>query len=195
MSRLFAPSNAQALSSARETSLTEVWGDRLLARELLRLGVHIDERASRFFNGEQPRATRLREHRFCVPLATFHKLSADEMRQVGRLFRNAVDPILWIDLWDIYGAPPFEAYLEEPMREGWDHVGVLDEHTKTLPVVDTALECLRRCEKWSQCLAWIWEEDEAECHLSPWVVLGMDATGRVSGPHVGRLQQMANSCR
>lgn len=195
MSKLFAPGNARVLSAAREASLTEVWGDRLLAGTLLKLGIHIEEQASRFFNGEQPRASRLRDRRFCVPVATYHRLSAGEMQEVGRLFREVSDPVLWIDLWDIFGATSFEKYRDQPLRGGWDHVGRLDEHTKTLAGAKTALGCSRFCEARGQCLAWTWDEDEALCHLSPWLIVGTEARGRVSGLHVDRVRRLADLCR
>ncbi|ROV88267.1 hypothetical protein VSDG_09048 [Cytospora chrysosperma] len=131
MQELFAGRNHGVLSRARRASATEVWGDRLLADALLQLGVHIEEGTSRFFNGEQPWASRLRGDRFCAPVSTFHRLAAPEMAAVGRVFRKAVDPVLWVDLWDIFHGPPFAAYEVAPLRRGWDHVGRLDEHTVT----------------------------------------------------------------
>lgn len=195
LTKLFATRNAPALAAARVASLKEVWGDRLLAAALLKVGVHIEEQASRFFNGEPPRAARLRDRRFCVPVATYHHLSTDEMREAAGLFRRAVDPVLWIDLWDLYGAPPFETYRGQPLREAWDHVGRLDEHTRTLTGAKTALGCSKFCEAHEQCLAWTWDENEALCHLSPWVVVGTESRGRVSGLHVDRVRHSADLCR
>lgn len=208
----------QSLAAARHASLTEVWGDRLLASALLRVGIYIDEDSSRFFNGEQPWAARLRKDRFCVPLTTFHRLSAGEMEDVGRLFGGrgrgrssrdrtrvqelgaaaaavAGELVMWVDLWDIYGAPPFELFESRPLRRGWDHVGPLDEHTTTIEDVQAAEACLRRCEVDGACLAWTWEERRAVCHLSPWITVGREAPGKVSGLHVRQVTELAGVCR
>ncbi|PSR76281.1 hypothetical protein BD289DRAFT_337911, partial [Coniella lustricola] len=185
-----------SLAAARRASLTEIWGDRLLASALLRLGIHIDEDSSRFFNGEQPWATRVRKDRFCAPLATFHRLSAGEMVDVGRVFgsRTTGELVMWIDLWDIYGAPPFELFETRPLRREWDHVGPLDEHTTTIEDVPMAEACLRRCEADGACLAWTWEERRAVCHLSPWITVGREAPEKVSGLHIGRVTELAGVC-
>lgn len=195
MSALLSQNNAPALVEAKEASLTETWGDRLLARALLRLGIHIEEQASRFFNGEQPWASRLRGDRLCAPVATFHRLSAGEMREVGRVLARTAYPVLWVDIWDMYGAPFLEAYRERPYRIAWDHVGQLDEHTTTLGGAKSATGCLRSCEAHGQCLAWTWEEAESLCHLSPWVTVGTEARGRVSGLHIDRVWGLADLCR
>ncbi|KUI65676.1 Glycoprotein-N-acetylgalactosamine 3-beta-galactosyltransferase 1 [Cytospora mali] len=145
--KLFAGRNHRALATARRASATEVWGDRLLADALLRLGIHIEEGTGRFFNGEQPWASRLRSDRFCVPVSTFHRLTAEEMKGVGRVFRKAVDPVLWVDLWDVFHGPSFATYEVTPLRREWDHVGRLDEHTVTLTGVKAAPGCSRLCER------------------------------------------------
>ncbi|KAK2604264.1 hypothetical protein N8I77_007208 [Diaporthe amygdali] len=213
MQALFAPSNHHTIAKARRASLTETWGDRLLSDALLRLGVSVDEDASRFFNGEQPWASRLRADRFCAPLATFHRLSRTEMATVGRTFRDAVDPVLWVDLWEMYAlrgrqqdraadARPSVsrgslsgASEETPGRAGWDHVGVLDEHTQTFVDVKTALVCSGHCVSSHKCLAWTWDEGKGLCHLSPWVTVGREAVGMVSGPNVDRVRALADECR
>ncbi|KAI3401877.1 hypothetical protein diail_6436 [Diaporthe ilicicola] len=215
MQELFSPSNHHhtAVARARRASLTETWGDRLLADALLRLGVFVDEDASRFFNGEPPAASRLRADRFCVPVATFHRLSAGEMAGVGRVFRNAVDPVLWVDLWEMYAvrgrrkdqtaaASPSAtrgsssgAYDEAPGRAGWDHVGGLDEHTETFGNVKAAIGCSGLCGSSRKCLAWTWDEGRELCHLSPWVTVGREAVGMVSGVQVDRVRTLADECR
>lgn len=217
MQSLFAPSNHQAVAKARRASLTETWGDRLLADALLRLGVPVDEDASRFFNGEQPWASRLRPDRICAPVATFHRLSTPgEMAEVGRVFRDAVDPVLWVDLWEMFAhrggrrrqervvgarpsisqsASPHEYEEVAPGRPGWDHVGALDEHTETFVGVKAALECSRFCSSRRKCLAWTWDRDRGLCHLSPWVTVGREAERMVSGLDVDRFRDLADECR
>lgn len=220
MQALFAPGNHRAVARARRASLTETWGDRLLAEALLRLGVPVDEDASRFFNGEQPWASRLRPDRLCAPVATFHRLStAGEMADVGRAFRDAADPVLWVDLWEMFAhrggagrlqdrppargarpsisqtASPHEYNEVAPGRPGWDHVGSLDEHTETLAGVGAALGCSRLCGSRRKCLAWTWDEDKGRCHMSPWVTVGREALGMVSGLDVDRFRDLADECR
>lgn len=216
MQSLFAPANHHAVSKARLASLTETWGDRLLADALLRLGVPIDENASRFFNGEQPWASRLRPDRLCAPVATFHHLStAGEMTDVGRVFRDAADPVLWVDLWDMFSsrgrrrenraadtARPSASLSSSdwgdeatPGRLGWDHVGQLDEHTETSTSVKDALGCSRLCRARRKCLAWTWDERLGLCHSSPWVTVGRETAGLRSGLNVGRFEDLAGECR
>lgn len=85
---------------------------------------------------------------FCVPVTTFHRLSSpEEVKDVGRMFRQTVDPVMWVDLWEIYGAPSFKAYRETPLRREWDHVGALDEQTRTVEGIKSAMECLGLCAK------------------------------------------------
>lgn len=217
MQALFAPGNHRAVTKARRASLTETWGDRLLADALLRLGVPVDEDASRFFNGEQPWASRLRPDRLCAPVATFHRLStAGEMADVGRAFRDAVEPVLWVDLWEMFAhrggrrrqdraadarpsisqtASPHEYGEVMPGRAGWDHVGDLDEHTETFAGVKAALGCSRLCSSRRKCLAWTWDEGKGLCHLSPWVTVGREAPGLRSGLNVDRFRDLVDECR
>lgn len=214
MQALFAPGNHHTVAKARRASLTETWGDRLLADALLRLGVFVDEDASRFFNGEQPSASRLRADRFCAPVATFHRLSAGEMADVGRMFRGAVDPVLWVDLWDMYavrggrrreravaaspsasGDSSSGVQEKAPGRVGWDHVGALDEHTETIANMKGVPGCSKLCGSRRRCLAWTWDEEKGLCHLSPWVTVGREAAGMVSGSNVDRVKALADECR
>ncbi|KAK7730843.1 hypothetical protein SLS53_008921 [Cytospora paraplurivora] len=197
----------RVLAEARAASATEAQalGDRLLADALLRLGVQVEEATGRFFNGEQPWASRLRADRFCAPVATFHRLTAREMARVGRLFRGAVGPVLWVDLWGtFYGMPSLAAMRDgeedggegaASLRRGWDYVGRLDENTVTLADVEGAADCSGLCEARAWCLAWTWEEGARMCHVSPWVTVGREAGGKVSGLHVGRVRSLADECR
>lgn len=202
MRELFGPSHGdrrhqqKLLATARHESLTETWGDRLLARTLLKLGIHIDEGASRFFNGEPPWAARLRKDRFCVPVTAFHRLGPEEMREVGRVFGRTVDPVVWADLWEMYGAPSFDTYMETPVRRDWDHVGALDEQTSTVERTHSAVACWRLCTASKNCLAWTWEEvlGEGVCHMSPWITVGKEEKGKESGLHVERAMNLADGC-
>ena len=218
MQALFAPGNHHAIAKARLASLTETWGDRLLADALLRLGVPVDEDSSRFFNGEQPWASRLRPDRLCAPVATFHRLStAGEMTDVGRVFRDAVDPVLWVDLWEMFAhregrerqgrsadsARPSVSHTSSPDgyekatpgRPGWHHVGDPDEHTETFTSVKDALGCSRLCGSDRKYLAWTWDERLGLCHLSPWVTVGREAAGLRSGLNVDRFRDLSDECR
>lgn len=191
------------VDAARRESLTETWGDRLLARALLRRGVPVDEGASRFFNGEPPWAARLRGDRFCAPVAAFHRLAAPgAMAGVGRVFRRrrgaaagaAAGPVRWVDLWAMYGAPAWGTYAATPLRRGWDHVGALDEQTRTVEGARSAGRCWRLCQASRTCLAWTWEGETGLCHMSPWVTVGTEAEGKVSGVHVERTMKLAEAC-
>ncbi|KMU87805.1 hypothetical protein CIHG_05574 [Coccidioides immitis H538.4] len=99
MRRLF--ENPEIVSAAHEESLSETWGDKLLATTLIKLGIYLEEGYSRFFNGEPPRSAKLRSDRFCIAIMAFHGLSPLAMLQTGRMFRHAVKPVRWIDLLSI----------------------------------------------------------------------------------------------
>lgn len=211
MRKLFGSSRHQrVLAEARAASAASPHplGDRLLAGALLRLGVRVEEAAGRFLSGEPPWASRLRADRFCAPVAALHRLgAAGEMARAGRALRGGGGgnggPVLWADLWGLFGGLPSLAAMREgappspppPLRRGWDHVGRLDEHTVTLAGVEGAVGCLGRCEARAWCLAWTWEEGAGNCHVSPWVTVGREAEGKVSGLHVGRVRSLADECR
>ncbi|KAL2163008.1 hypothetical protein VTH06DRAFT_6844 [Thermothelomyces fergusii] len=177
-------------------SLDETWGDRLLAKALLKHGIHLDETYSHMFNGEPPLLTKIRADRLCSPLISFHKLpSPAAMREVGDRFRNVSTPVLWGDLWDMYGrTPPWEA-AGALVSNGRDHVGDPDESTLEIPNVKTAEECERHFERRSRSsLAWSWDAQTKTCLVSHWVVVGEDEPGKVSGINVRRAKQLAAEC-
>ncbi|KAK0636624.1 hypothetical protein B0T17DRAFT_483723 [Bombardia bombarda] len=194
MQRLFA--HPRVVSNAHVGSLYDTWGDRLLAKTLMKVGVYLNEDHSHLFNGERPLATKIRPDRICAPLVSFHSLaSPDDMRATGDTFRNITDLVRWVDVWDIYGAPPLDKLVVRQMRRGWDHVGSVDEHTKTINDVMLAEECFEACERRPKCLAWTWEKGAKVCHLSPWMTVGQADEGKVSGPNAPRAKRLAMACR
>lgn len=180
----------EIVSDAHLESLEEKFGDKLLATTLIKAGIYLDEEHVRFFNGEQPWNAKIRADRFCVPIVSFHRVSPLEMRRVGKTFKSETKPVRWIDLWDIYGAPPSPAF-----RENWDHVGRLDETTTTFGNVPAARNCSQTCLDHSDvCLAWTWEEGQHTCHISPWMIVGDKANNKISGINIAKANFLSGQC-
>lgn len=188
--------NSRALSSAYLESLDETWGDRLLAKALLRIGIYLDESYCHLFNGEPPRLSKIRPDRICSPILSFHTLPVpSRMREVGERFRNITRPVLWLDLWEIHGTTPPWRQTDIAPRADWDHVGDLDESTLTLRKVATADECIKNCNRRARaCLAWVWESDTQNCHISPWMIVGEEAKGKTSGVNIPRARHLEANC-
>lgn len=92
--------------------------------------------------------------------------------------------MLWSDVWDVFGGEDIQRFSERPMREGHDFVGMLKGEDERTPrgVVDSAERCLRLCKKDGKtCVAWRWEAGSGECHTAPWMVVGREVDGVVSG--------------
>lgn len=176
--------------NAHLQSLEEKFGDKLLATTLIKLGIYLDEEHSRFFNGEQPWNTKIREDRFCVPIVSFHRLSPSELRGVGRKLGSVTKTMRWMDLWDIYGGPPIDDF-----SENWDHVGTLDETTTTLRGVTSAWNCSQICHNHSgACLAWTWERGQRACHISPWMIIGNEANNKTTGINIPEVEKSITDC-
>ncbi|KAL1893338.1 hypothetical protein Sste5346_006516 [Sporothrix stenoceras] len=131
MRRLFFD-HPRTATEAHRTALTTGMGDSLLANTLMKVGIYIAEEHSPLFNGETPETTKIRPDRFCLPVLTFHSLrSPGQTLEVNRVLRKRTQPILWRDIWTMYGGPSLESFIMTPHRVNWDHVGSLDEHTTT----------------------------------------------------------------
>ncbi|KAH8427292.1 uncharacterized protein LDX57_005006 [Aspergillus melleus] len=195
MRTLFA--NPAAVWAAHMEALEEKWGDKLVATVLIKIGIYLDERHSIFFNGEQPPVTKISAERFCAPIASFHGLAAgSDMLSVGETFQRFAEPVLWIDLWDLYRAPSFNSPVLVTGHANWDYVGRLDGHTISISDVISAGNCRRICQgRSSFCLAWTWDSRQQACHLSPWMIVGEMAQGRTSGINVPRAKSLAAECR
>ncbi len=164
-----APTNP-LIRQAYIDSITETWGDKLLATTLLKVGVYLDERYARLFNGARPRAARITADRFCVPLVSFHALAAPaEMRAVGRLFEGLDGPgdgvggaggghpnrhnastlapgLTWGDLWALYGRPTVAALQRHPVYRGHDFVGKPGDDSSSSALVTTTTEHVTSAE-------------------------------------------------
>lgn len=192
--------NQRALASVYLDSLDETWGDRLLAKALLKLGIHLDETYSHLFNGEPPRLTKIRADRLCSPLVSFHKLpSPGAMREVGEYFRNVSKPVIWNDLWTVYGqTPPWKqggSTAGETLRQDWDYVGEPDESTLVIPGVKSAEACEKQMNRRVKTsLAWSWDAESRVCHVSHWMILGGPKEGVVSGVNIPRARRLETYC-
>lgn len=119
--------NPRKLALGQVESLDEVWGDRLLARALIRVGVFLEEKYSRLFNGEGPRQSQVRTDRLCSPVVAFHGLAkGEDMLQAGRWFGNSTGVVFWGDLWDVISRGAEDgwegekwSWREQTMKEGW----------------------------------------------------------------------------
>ncbi|KAL9615613.1 MAG: hypothetical protein Q9160_009368, partial [Pyrenula sp. 1 TL-2023] len=196
LQKLFVQS-PKVVSAAYSASLTETWGDKLVATTLLKLGIYLDERYERLFNGESPLSTRIRPDRFCLPLVAFHSIKDPQrMREVGNTFTDVEEPVRWRDLWKIYQASGLGNMRARPIRKDEDHVGPIDESTATLTGVDEAEACLNACGKRSGCLAWAWDAKERSCCISPWMILGEQGSqGTYSGINTRRLEELMDGCQ
>ncbi|KAK4099555.1 glycosyltransferase family 31 protein [Parathielavia hyrcaniae] len=188
--------NQKALASIYVDSLDETWSDRLLAKALLQIGIHLNESYSHLFNGEPPLLSKIRADRLCSPIISFHKLpSPDAMREVGDYFRNVSKPVSWSDLWEIYGKTPPWRQSEETVQHDWDHVGEPDESTLTIRAVKTAADCAKHFARRSRTsLAWSWDPVTERCYVSHWMIVGRPAAGRVSAINVARARQLETTC-
>lgn len=195
MSLLF-DHNRDLLPAAYVSSLTETWGDKLVATTFQKLGVYLDERFSHFFNGESPSITRIRADRLCSPIISFHGLARPEqMAEVGKQFRHVRGLVTWGHLWKLYGRPDMQEYMSDPIRPDADHVGRLDEATMDISDVDSAEQCLAKCnEHYKTCLAWTWDPMDKECHVSPWIIIGLVTPGKFSGVNAARVLHLAGQC-
>ncbi|KAJ9157445.1 Family 31 glycosyltransferase [Pleurostoma richardsiae] len=194
MSRLF-DQHPEVVREAYLNALTEVWGDKLLATTLMKIGVYLDEWYGSFFNGERPTTTRIRPDHFCSPLVSFHELKdPSAMAEVGRRFRFGKKPVSWGQLWKMYGQADLDDFERRRIRINEDHVGRTDEHTTT-DQVDSADECLAICEAHHKtCIAWTWDKQQRKCHISPWMIIGEKTEGKYSGLNVPRIRSLMRGC-
>jgi hypothetical protein len=196
MRHLFSPRNAKTVLAAKKESLTEVYGDRMLALAFLRVGIDITEKFTRYFNGERPLTTKIRTNRFCAPIFSFHQhAQPEDMRATGDKFREINTTVRWFDLWKMYGAPALAGWDARPMLYGWDHVGRLDEYTHTAEHVMEAEACMEMClRRGKECLAWTWVGRTENCHMSPWMIVGEIASDKITGVNSALAQKLAAEC-
>lgn len=195
LQRLFTQ-NQKVVSAAYSEGLTETWGDKLVATALMKIGIYLDERYERFFNGESPLATRIWPDRFCLPIVAFHSLADPKrMREAGEVFAHLDNPVLWSDLWKIYRAPDLDNMLDTPIRMGEDYVGRIDQSTTTIMNLAGPNTCLEACGRLSRCLAWTWDGGSRSCNISPWMMIGHGSHGASSGVNALRASKLLKSCR
>lgn len=194
MSRLV-DENPDVVSRAYIDSLSETWGDKLVATTLMKVGVYLSERYGHFFNGESPLITKISADRICSPLVSFHGLAQPEdMKQVGRVFAKIDKPVFWRDLWRIFGQPSLDVFDNVPIRVGQDHVGRQDD-PEMMMRVDKAEGCLGACEKKGRkCLAWTWDQGTQTCLMSPWMIVGSTMEGKSTGLNVEEVKKMDSQC-
>ncbi|KXJ91765.1 hypothetical protein Micbo1qcDRAFT_57705 [Microdochium bolleyi] len=196
MSKLF-DLNPQVVAQGHLESASITWGDKLLSITFMKIGVYLDEKYRRMFNGENPWMTRMWVDRFCTPLMSFHALGDSEtMEHVSITFGKLTKPVFWRELADIYGAPSFSSFLEEPARANMEYVGRLDEYSTTVQHVDSVERCMHICqvEHFERCLAWSYDSHGKLCHFAPWAIIGDYLEGRVSGINPQLAAKAASKC-
>jgi hypothetical protein len=187
--------NPNLVSDAYASALTETWGDKLLALTLMKIGIYMDERFEHLFNGETPRTTRVWSNRFCLPILSFHGLADPGlMREVGETFSEIDDPVLWSDLWKLYRGSDLKEVATQSVQIHTDSVGRTEESSTTLTSIDSVQECLNACCNHASCLAWTWNEDGRNCKISPWIIMGSNSKGFVSGIIDFRVVDTRNDC-
>ena len=184
--------NQPVVEQAYLDSMTETWGDKLVATTLMKIGIYLDERFSHFFNGERPLITRVLPDRFCSPLVSFHGLAEPaQMADTAAMFRGLDRPVLRGELWEIYGQPALDAFSTNPIRRGRDHVGPGD----AAPAGHGSVErCVAACESQADCLAWTWDKASATCRTSRWFIIGDEPEGKYSGLNVARVRLLRDGC-
>jgi hypothetical protein len=173
-----------------------IWGDKLLATTLMKVGVYLDESYRRLFNGEHPWMTRMWIDRLCLPIMGFHGLGKVEaMEQVGDTFKDQHGPVFWKSLAKIYGVPDYQTFVDVPIRPNMDYVGRLDEQSTTVEHVAKVEDCLDICDRHStSCMAWTYDPNSRQCHYAPWAILGDFADGRFSGINGKLAQRLVKRC-
>jgi hypothetical protein len=190
-------SNHEVISAAYHEGLVDPLGDHLLSVTVRKAGIYLEEEYSHLFNGEPPANTKIRRDRFCTPVLTFHNLkSPADMRQTIKHFGFLRHLVRWVDVWSIMNAPSFDSFQRKPMREEWDHVGRLDEHTTTLKEIESPELCLSQCQRRQHsCLAWTWELDTGHCNMSPWIIVGKSTNNRTTGLNLPEVMALSSRCR
>ncbi|KAH8889482.1 family 31 glycosyltransferase [Thozetella sp. PMI_491] len=194
--RLLFDDNAPLVSEAYARSVEETWGDKLVATTLMKIGVYLDERHGRFFNGERPRIARIAADRFCSPIVAFHGLAdTRQMTETMDFFSAIQQPLVWSELWNVYDQTNFNLLESEPIMQGEDHVGRTDESSTTVLGVNAAVKCADLCEqRHDACLAWTWDKATESCHMSPWMIVGEEKTGFASGLNVALVMRLLSQC-
>jgi len=196
MSLLFEHSPT-VVDDAIKESTTTIWGDKLLATTLMKVGVYLDESYSLLFNGEPPRMTRIWLDRFCLPLLSFHSLGTgkgEAMDELSHALNSVQGPIFWRQLGHIYGLDDFDALEDEPFRQDTNYVGRIDEYGTRLDEVPSYLACSSECLGSSTCLAWAWEQETGSCFNAPWIVIGQPSPGFFSGINAALAKRTAQKC-
>ena len=180
-------------------SPTAIWGDKLLSTTLMKVGIYLDEKYRRLFNGESPWVTRMWADRLCLPLVSFHTLGTREkMEHVGERFGDAQGPVYWRDLADQYGAVRpgfFASFRKNPVWANMDFVGRRDEYSTSFSGVDNLPDCIRLCRRHKRtCLAWTWEPARQQCHIAPWAVGGDNIEGLYSGVNAPLAEWLIDKC-
>lgn len=195
MRRLF--SRPDVISRAYLDSLEETWGDKLVATTLQKVGVYLDERYNHHFNGEFPAITRIAADRFCSPIVSFHGLRRPgDMVQIGRVLGHASQPVLWGQLWDIFGKFPMEDLAHQDVQVNQDHTGEVDGKSKGWPGIKSADICKAMCDgDRERCLAWTFIPEEKRCITSQSMIIGAEhAQGKVSGVSWPRVDALRRRC-
>ncbi|KAH7023175.1 hypothetical protein EDB80DRAFT_32566 [Ilyonectria destructans] len=185
------------VEEAYAESMSETWGDRLVATTLQKLGIYLEESYNHHFNGEPPSITRIWGDRFCSPLVSFHGLrNPGEMVHVGKTLATVDEPVLWRDVWEMFGGSPISELANLQTQLSADHVGKADEHTRTWGDMQSASACQAKCKEHGRwCMAWTYEPDAKRCNLSPWLLLGADeATQKTSGVNWPKVKKLLGTC-
>ena len=180
-------------------SLDVTWGDKLVATTFQKLGIYLDEQLSHYFNGDSPLVTHISADRFCSPILSFHGLrGSEEMRGVGIALRGRESPVLWGQLWDLFGTSRLNKLADTPIAIGHDHVGRRDERTKSWGGISSSEACSSKCGEYANnwCLAWAFDIGTQECHASPWMIIGTSDNKKTSSGVIwSRISPMIDDCQ
>lgn len=188
----------KVVEEAYRESLSETWGDRLVAMTLQKVGVYLDERYSHHFNGEHPLQTRISVDRFCSPILSFHNLrQQDDMAMVGEAMGSLQTPLRWGSVLEVIGGQSFQDTAQHQRAQRIrDHIGAEDESTRRLSGFRSAEACQAFCEdEKERCLAWTYAPEGNRCLVSPWMAAGKPvADGSSSGVSWPQVQALLRRC-
>jgi len=177
----------------KQESLGALYGDKILAQMAMKKGIYVNEKLGVHFNYDPPAQSMVKKENGCEVLVNFHRVATPKAQlAIHKLLDNIDRPIVWWDIWRIFGSGISD--VEMSMREGWNYVGHIELSIPRFKVespADCAALCLKEEEN---CLAWEWDSLDNDCRISPWIIVGFKAKGKVSGVNVGKVTKLANEC-
>jgi len=177
----------------KKESLVALYGDKNIAQLALQRGIHVNEGMGVHFSYDPPAQAMIRQDNGCAVLVSFHRVATPSAQlAVHKLLSNIDSPITRWDAWRVFTKGVSD--VEMRAREGWNYVGHIELSVPRFKVKSHS-DCMALClEKGRGCMAWEWDSWDGECRVSPWVIVGFKAKGKVSGVNIGEVARSVNEC-